>query len=149
MGYGVIESAQSKLHYVASGCIRVTEDTLAQRLQQIFTGVREVIAQFQPEVISIEEAFMGKNANSAIKLGQARGVAIVAASQDGLSVYEYSPREVKQAVVGYGAAEKTQVQQMVKVLLKLSGVPQSDAADALGIAICHANTQKYLKENQR
>jgi crossover junction endodeoxyribonuclease RuvC len=145
-GYGVISvENKSKSLYLSSGCIKITADSVSQRLQQIFNGVREIIANFQPEEIAIEQVFMHQNPGSALKLGQARGVAIVAASLDGLSVAEYSARQIKQSVVGYGAADKTQVQQMVRILLRLSDVPQADAADALAVALCHAQTRSSLQ----
>ncbi len=139
-GYGVIQTDNKKIKYIASGCIRIVADTTAQKLQQVFAGIREVVAQFKPDAAAIEQVFMHRNVNSAIKLGQARGVAMVAASQNGMPVFEYSAKQIKQAVVGYGAADKNQMQQMVKMLLKLSDVPQEDAADALAVAICHVNS---------
>lgn len=138
-GYGVIRVECQKTQYIASGCIRTSGDTVSQRLQQIFHGIREIMSQYPPHEVAIEQIFMHQNPNSALKLGQARGAAMVAASHDGLSVFEYSARQIKQAVVGYGAAQKTQVQHMVKTLLNLSGIPQADAADALAVAICHVN----------
>jgi len=122
----------------------MTQSQLAERLHVIFQGVTQIIQQYQPDQFAIEEVFMAKNAASALKLGQARGAAIVAASHAGLEVSEYSARKVKQAVVGKGAAEKTQVQQMVMQILKLESRPQADAADALAIALCHAHTQQVL-----
>lgn len=143
-GYGVIRQEGHRTLYIASGFISITGDTLADKLQQVYAGVSEVIAQYQPAEFAIEQVFMAKNADSALKLGQARGVAIVAAANQGLPVSEYAARLVKQAVVGSGAADKRQVQQMVAALLKLSALPQADAADALAIAICHANTSLGL-----
>lgn len=143
-GYGVIEQKGRHLRYLGSGCIRLPKEDLAIRLKHIYAGVSEIITQFQPETFAIEQVFMGKNVDSALKLGQARGSAIVAAANADLPVHEYAARLVKQAVVGTGAAKKAQVQHMVKSILKLSAVPQEDAADALAIAICHANTNKTL-----
>ncbi len=143
-GYGVIARKQGKLVYVASGCIRTKDGELAGRLQQIFTGVSDIIRQFGPAQFAIEQVFMAKNPDSALKLGQARGAAIVAATQAELTVAEYSARQIKQAVVGKGSAEKTQVQHMVKHLLSLPGTPQADAADALAVALCHAHTEQSL-----
>jgi crossover junction endodeoxyribonuclease RuvC len=143
-GYGVIRVEHKKINYMASGCIRTAGDDTAQRLQQIFHGLRDIMSQYPPHEIAIEQIFMHQNPSSALKLGQARGAAMVAASHDGLPVFEYSARQIKQAVVGYGAAQKTQVQQMVKTLLSLSGIPQADAADALAVAICHMNSKKTL-----
>ncbi len=142
LGYGVIEASGSRLVYVTCGTIRTTvKYPLAWRLNEIFDGLNEVIQTHRPEVAAVEDVFMSSNARSALKLGQARGAAIVAAMQNGLKVYDYPPRQVKQAVAGYGQAEKAQVQRMVKVLLKLQGSPSEDAADALAVAICHTNQQ--------
>jgi crossover junction endodeoxyribonuclease RuvC len=143
-GYGVIKQVGGKFEYLGSGCIRLQGDELAPRLQQIFNGVSEIINQFQPTDFAIEQVFMAKNPDSALKLGQARGVAIVAATNNNLPVAEYSARQIKQAVVGKGSADKTQVQHMVTHLLKLSATPQADAADALAVALCHSNTQQSL-----
>lgn len=140
-GYGVISSVAGKSEYVASGCIRIAGDHLPDRLQQIYEGVTEVIRIYTPQEMAIEQVFMAKNADSALKLGQARGAAIVAGVSQNLPVAEYAARTIKQAVVGKGGADKTQVQHMVCSILRLPGTPQADAADALAIAICHANTQ--------
>ncbi len=115
-----------------------------QRLKLIFDSISNIITQFTPQECAIEEVFLGKSVSSALKLGQARGSAMVACLQHDLPISEYSPRKVKQALVGNGNADKTQVQHMVKVLLGVSGDVQADAADALAIAICHANTQAHL-----
>jgi crossover junction endodeoxyribonuclease RuvC len=144
-GYGVIQIVKRKANYIASGCIRMQQTAHADRLCQIFTGIREVIDQFQPTQAAIEQVFMHQNPNSAIKLGQARGAAMVAVALSNIPVAEYTPRLVKQAVVGYGAAQKHQVQHMVRLLLELSGTPQADAADALAIALCHAHHQLRLQ----
>lgn len=143
-GYGVIKQNGRQLIYLGSGCIRTSEKELPGRLKQIYAGVSEIITQFQPDEFSIEQVFMSKNADSALKLGQARGSAIVAAVNADLPVYEYAARLIKQAVTGSGAADKAQVQHMVMSMLKLPGKPQADAADALGAAICHANVNKTL-----
>jgi len=140
-GYGVIQLENKKTKYLSSGCIRTKADDVSQRLQQIYHGIREVMSQFPPAEVAIEQVFMHRNPGSALKLGQARGVAIVASSLDGVPVAEYSAKQIKQAVVGYGAADKKQVQEMVRILLKLSGVPQADAADALAVALCHAHSR--------
>ncbi len=140
-GYGVINAVGSRNEYVASGCIRIKGDELPDRLNQVFDGVTEVIRQFSPQEMAIEQVFMARNADSALKLGQARGVAIVASTQQSLPVFEYAARAVKQAVVGKGSADKVQVQHMVAQILKLPGLPQADAADALAIALCHAHTR--------
>lgn len=141
-GYGIIKITGTKPAYVASGCIRIGEHPLNKRLQYIYTGLSEIIQSYQPHEAAIEQIFMHQNAGSALKLGQARGAAIVAVAERPLA--EYSARQIKQSVVGYGAARKEQVQQMVQVLLNLSGVPQADAADALAVAICHAHSRQGL-----
>ncbi len=143
-GFGVIETQGRTLGYVTSGCIRVKDGSLSERLQQIFDGLSEVIRKYKPTEAAIEQVFMSKNADSALKLGQARGVAIVAASSHALDVAEYSARQIKQAVVGHGGADKTQVQHMVTSLLNLSATPQADAADGLAVAICHCNTMQSM-----
>ncbi|MDM8558578.1 crossover junction endodeoxyribonuclease RuvC [Thiotrichales bacterium HSG14] len=138
-GFGVIDVHRQQSKYVVSGCIRMRSESMPLRLAEIYTGINQIIEQYQPTISAIEQVFMHRNAASAIKLGQARGVAIVACVQQGLSVHEYAPTKIKQAVVGTGRAEKTQVQQMVKILLSLSDIPQVDAADALAVALCHAH----------
>lgn len=143
-GYGLVRQRGSQFEYVGSGCIRLQGDDLAQRLQQIFDGVSEIIAQFQPQYFAIEQVFMAKNPDSALKLGQARGAAIVAATNAKLPVAEYSARQIKQSVVGKGNAEKAQVQHMVTYLLKLQAKPQADAADALAVSLCHGHSQQSL-----
>lgn len=137
-GYGVIRQQGRHLEYLGSGCIRTAVDDLPNRLRLVYAGVCEIITQFRPDVFAIEQVFMARNADSALKLGQARGAAIVAAVNHDLPVFEYAARQVKQTVVGTGAAEKVQVQHMVKTILKLPGSPQADAADALAIAMTHA-----------
>ena len=141
-GYGVIEpgGAGSQPRYIASGCINSGRGEMPERLATIYQGMVEVIGQFQPTHAAIEQVFLAKNPDSALKLGQARGVAIAAAVAAGLPIAQYAPRAVKLAVTGTGGAAKTQVQHMVRVLLKLPGTPAEDAADALAIAICHVNT---------
>lgn len=137
-GYGVIASNGLKHRYIDSGCIKVLAKDMAIRLQEIFDGIREIIARYKPEEAAVEQIFLNRNVNSALKLGQARGIALVVPALHAIPVFEYSARLVKQSVVGYGAAEKIQVQHMVKHMLALSGTPQADAADALAIALCHA-----------
>ena len=146
-GYGVVEqSGEGEMHALTSGAIRVSaREPLPQRLEQIFTKLSELIAAQQPELVAIEEVFYAVNVKSALKLGQVRGVAMLAAAAAGLEVCEYAPLTIKSAVVGYGRAEKSQVQQMVMRLLRLPEVPESpDAADALAIAICHLHTAATL-----
>ncbi len=144
-GYGVIDVGGARLLHVASGCIRVQEGDLAARLAEIFEAVRRIVDTYEPQEVAVERVFMHRNADSALKLGQARGAAICAASRGAVSVAEYSAREVKQAVVGTGAAAKSQVQQMVRHLLGLREAPQSDAADALAVALCHGHTGSTLR----
>ncbi len=139
-GYGIIEITDRKVHYVASGCIKAEQGELPQRLGTIYKGVSQIISEFQPLEFAVESVFMAKNAASALKLGQARGVAIAAAVAQDLPVFEYAARQVKQATVGTGRANKEQVAHMVRVLLNLPGLPKADAADALAIALCHVNT---------
>ena len=140
-GYGIIDSDRGKLIFVACGVVKTTPNyPFANRLNEIFDGINEVIQIHDPEAAAVEEVFLSQNPSTALKLGQARGAAVVAAMQNGLSVSDYSPRKIKQAVVGYGQAEKEQVQHMVRVLLNLKGMPSNDAADALAVAICHANS---------
>ena len=143
-GFGLIISNGNKLEYVNSGCIKTQTKLLPERLKIIFDQLCGVIECHQPEQAAIEEVFMGNNASSALKLGQARGAAMVACLSFDLSLSEYSARKVKQAVVGAGAADKAQVNHMVKALLKIKDNLAEDAADALAVAICHANTQASL-----
>ncbi len=138
-GFGIIEIQRRQAVYVGSGCIRMQSKSMPSRLAEIYTGINQIIEQYEPTVSAIEQVFMYRNAASALKLGQARGVAIVACVQGGLLVHEYAPTQIKLAVVGKGRADKTQVQHMVKVLLSLSNTPQEDAADALAVALCHAH----------
>ena len=142
-GYGVIEKAGSGLCHIVHGEIRPgKEATLSSRLQTIYDGLREVIRQSAPGALAIEDIFYGKNVRSLIRQGHVRGVAILAGKQGGIPVYEYSPLEIKKAVVGYGRAEKAQVQKMAKAILNLTELPPPDAADALAVAICHVNFLK-------
>lgn len=143
-GYGLIRSVGSKLEFIACGCVRTNSEDQPPRLKQIFTELCSVITEFKPDEAAVEEVFMGRNAASAIKLGQARGSAMVACLSQDLPVAEYSARKVKQAIVGAGGAEKAQVQHMVKALLSISDTLAEDAADALAVAICHANTNNSL-----
>ena len=144
-GFGIVDAQRKQLTYVASGCIRINTDVSgAERLKQIYAGVSEIIETYHPTEGAIEKVFMFQNAGSALKLGQARGVAMVTMANHGLPVSAYSAKQVKQSVVGYGAADKAQVQYMVKTLLRLSGAPQEDAADALAIALCHIHSRQSL-----
>jgi crossover junction endodeoxyribonuclease RuvC len=145
-GYGVIDIDGSRLRYVASGSIRTTQGEFPERLGEIYDGVLVLIQTHAPQEVAVEEVFLARNANSALKLGQARGAALAAVVSNGLQVNEYAARRVKQAVTGTGGATKQQVQHMVRVLLNLEAAPAGDAADALAIAICHINTRTPLFE---
>ena len=138
-GYGIIREKNRALEYIDSGCIRTAEGELSQRLLEIFNGVCHLMETYTPHEVAIEEVFMHENPSAALKLGHARGVAMVACASHRVNVSEYSAREVKLSLVGYGAAQKEQVKHMVVKLLMLNSAPQSDAADALGIAICHSH----------
>ena len=139
-GYGVIDCQGQALTFVTCGVIRTSEKKpFPERLEEIYEGIVEVIGAYKPQLAGIEDIFTAINPRSALKLGHARGVLILAARQHGLLLEEYSPTVVKQAVAGYGQAPKEQVQQMVRVLLKLAASPSQDAADALAVAICRAN----------
>lgn len=143
-GFGIIEVHKNQHKYITSGCIKLKSSCPHENLNQIYSGISQIIAEHKPDEGAIEQIFMHNNPGSAIKLGQARGVAIVAMTQKGLVVSDYSARQIKQSVVGYGAAKKEQIQIMVCKLLNLSGMPQADAADALAVAICHANSRQGL-----
>jgi len=140
-GYGLIQNQANRLQYIHSGFIKVQGKQFPEKLGYIFSQLSEVIEQHQPQQMSIESVFMHKNADSALKLGQARGAAICAGHHAGLQVFEYAPREIKLTIVGKGSAQKDQVQHMVKHLLSLRQDLQSDESDALAIAICHAQHQ--------
>lgn len=144
-GYGLIKESGSKIEYIDSGCIRTSpEGELSHKLLQIYNGICQLMDQYSPTEVAIEQVFMHENPNSALKLGHARGVAMVAAASHRVKVSEYSAREIKQMIVGYGAAEKDQVSHMVIHLLALNKAPQKDAADALAIAICHSHMRHNL-----
>lgn len=145
-GYGCVESDGRRLRLVSSGVIRAQPgDAFPARLARIHSELLLVLAEARPDAVAIENVFHAVNARSALKLGHARGVAMLAAVQAVCDVVEYTPAEVKRAVVGYGRAEKPQVQQMVKLLLGLPRIPTPhDAADALAVAICHANTARFV-----
>jgi crossover junction endodeoxyribonuclease RuvC len=142
-GYGVIRLEGNKTFHLESGCIRITAENTGVRLQQIYIGLKKIIQQHQPIEAAVEQVFMHQNPGSALKLGQARGAAIVALD---LPFAEYSARQVKQSVVGYGAAKKEQVQHMVRQLLNMQEYVQADAADALAVALCHAHTRFSLQK---
>jgi len=141
-GFGIIEVRGDRVFCVTHGVIRTGGGEFPQRLGMIFSGLRDLIRDHQPDQAAIESVFINRNPGSALKLGQARGAAVCAAIAHGLPVFEYSPRSVKQAVVGRGGAEKEQVGHMVAVLLKMQGDIAEDAADALAVALCHQHTQQ-------
>ena len=145
-GYGIIDSDGMHSHYVASGCIYVKGDSLPERLGDIYTRVSEILVEWQPVEMSIEQVFVNKNVESALKLGQARGAAICAGVQGQLKVSEYTPKAIKNAVVGTGNASKEQVQHMMGMLLNLQKQLQADEADALGVALCHAHNRKLMNQ---
>lgn len=141
-GYGIIDTEGNRLRHVDNGIVKTrSSDALPVRLKAIYDGLSEILSKFSPEEVAIEQVFMAKNPRAALTLGHARGTAVVAAVNLGMSVHEYSALQVKSAVVGYGHASKQQVQQMVKALLNLPEVAQEDAADALAVAICHAHSR--------
>lgn len=132
----------TRVQQVEFGCLQIRGDDLGDRLRQIHDGVRDIVERFAPAEIAAEKVFVHRNPASAIKLGQARGAALVAGVGAGLTLFEYSPNEIKQAITGRGHAEKQQIQHMVKLLLGLPRAPQSDAADALAVAICHGHVRE-------
>jgi crossover junction endodeoxyribonuclease RuvC len=145
-GYGIVDKAERGLHCVFYQEIKPARGAgLSVSLLTVYNGITEAINQFHPEIMAIEDIFYGKNVQSLIKQGHVRGVAVLAAAQAGMEIYEYSPLEIKKAVSGYGFADKRQVQVMVKNILKLAELPPSDAADALAAAICHIH---FLKTEQ-
>jgi len=138
-GYGVLEKKNGRIYLIEFGVVKTTaKDPMAKRLQTLYDGICEVIASLHPHEFAIETVFVGKNIQSALKLGHARGVAILAAGTAGLNVSEYAPREIKQSITGTGSASKEQVQYMVKSILNLKQIPKpNDAADAVAIALSH------------
>ena len=141
-GFGVIRVERNQAHYVSSGTIRLpVKEALSARLRVLFESLSEVIGTYQPTAAAIESVFLAKSADAALKLGHARGAAVVACVTNDLDVYEYAARQIKQSVVGTGAADKQQVQYMVAALLGLSAKPAEDAADGLAAALCHCHMQ--------
>ena len=141
-GYGIIDVEGNRLRHVDNGIVKTrSSDPLPLRLKAIYDGLTVVLKQFSPEAVAIEQVFLAKNPKAALTLGHARGTAVIASVNLNLEVHEYSALQVKSAVVGYGHAAKQQVQHMVKTLLNLPEVAQEDAADALAVAICHANSR--------
>ena len=145
-GYGIIDKEGNRLIHVDNGAIFTdSQKDFPLRLQRIYRGLTEVIERFRPDAVAVENIFFATNVQSALKLGQARGAAIVAGVNAGLPVFEYTALQVKQAVVGHGRADKQQVQKMLKVLLNLPEVAQEDASDALATAVCHAHSVGMYK----
>ncbi len=144
-GYGVVEKQKGGLTHVIHGEVRIAKGlSLSSSLSMIYDNLLEVVRQTSPDAIVVEDIFYAKNVKSLIRQGETRGVVILAGSRSSIPVYEYTPLEVKKAVVGYGRAEKNQIQNMVRAILKLTELPPIDAADALAIAICHANSSKVV-----
>ena len=141
-GFGVLDCEGDRTIYVASGSVNSVAGDFPARLKVIFRAISEIVAEYRPDLVSVESVFMHKNPSSALKLGHARSAAICATFDQDVAVFEYAPREIKQAVVGTGAATKEQVQHMIKQLLQLDGDPSPDAADALAVALCHANQRR-------
>lgn len=149
-GYGLIQSDGQELGLIDYGAIRTpAEWSLPRRLEHIYRELTALIVKYQPTDAVVEKLFFSKNVRTALSVGQARGVALLAAAEAGISIHEYTPLQIKQAVVGYGRAEKNQIQQMVKMLLQLDTIPEpDDAADALAVAICHAHSAHWAQLSQ-
>jgi len=144
-GYGVVEKTKGGLKHVLHGEVRMAKGmALSACLSTIYDNLMEVVKHSSPDAIAVEDIFYGKNIKSLIRQGETRGVVILAGAHSSIPVFEYTPLEVKKAVVGYGRAEKNQIQNMVKAILHLRELPRADAADALAIAICHANFLKMV-----
>jgi crossover junction endodeoxyribonuclease RuvC len=144
MGYGVVEGRSGALRAVDYGVLLTTNaDPMPQRLYYLYGRLQELIATLRPDAVAVEELFFNRNVRTALAVGQARGVVLLAAAHAGLPVFEYTPLQVKDAVVGYGRATKDQVQQMIRVLLSLDAIPRpDDAADALAVAVCHLHSAR-------
>jgi len=142
-GYGIVEKIQERYLDIGHGEIKITKGTLfTATLERIYNELFSIVEREKPDAVAIEDIFYGKNIKSLIKQGHVRGVAILAGSKHHLPVFEYTPLEIKKAVVGYGHAEKVQVQKMIQVIMKFSELPPADASDAIAVAICHINHQK-------
>ncbi len=148
-GYGIIDSDGRKSSYVGSGVIRSSNENFLERLIEIFLGIQEVATDFSPNQVAIEQVFLAQNPTSALKLGQARGVAVAAIAGTNSKMYEYSARTIKQSLVGNGSASKEQVQHMVSVLLSSPKTKSLDESDALAIALCHAHNIPIIKIKER
>lgn len=148
-GFGIIEVDGRTISHVINGRLKVGDGDFSDRLRQIFEGLSDIIERYQPDIMAVEKVFLHKNADSALKLGQARGAAICAAVSRQLRVHEYSATEIKKAVVGNGHARKEQVQYMMSVIFKLAEQPEEDAADALACALTHAHLAALGGAGQR
>jgi crossover junction endodeoxyribonuclease RuvC len=144
-GFGIIEATNNNFKAKEYGCIKTSSsEPMAERLSTLYQGLKKIIKKFNPNVIAVEQVFFSKNVKTALSIGQARGVALLASAQEGIPLFEYTPLQVKIAVSGYGRADKSQVQKMVRVLLKMDEIPKpDDAADGLAIALCHGFSAKY------
>ena len=151
LGWGVIEYGASRYRLLGCGTVETEKDTLwPERLKTIYTGLADIIEQYRPDESAVEELFFNSNQKTAIKVGEARGAAVLACANAGLKVFEYTPLQVKQALTGYGRAEKRQMQEMVRTILGLGKAPRpDDAADAVAIAICHANSSGYIESLEK
>lgn len=141
-GFGVLDFSGAAPSYVSSGTVKSVDGGFADRLRVIFESVSAIVGEYRPDVVAVESVFMHKNASSALKLGHARSAALCATFGHDVEVFEYAPREIKQAIVGTGSATKEQVQHMVVSILQLDGTPAPDAADALAAALCHGHQQR-------
>ncbi len=148
LGFGIVKYEANKFTVIDYGAITTEAGTpMSRRLSQIYSSLTDIILKYKPDAFAVEELFFNKNIKTALTVGHARGVAVLAGSICGVQVYEYTPLQVKQAVVGYGRAEKSQIQQMVKILLNLREIPKpDDVADALAVAICHGNSSNFAEQ---
>lgn len=148
LGFGLVRYEANKFTVIDYGAITTAAGTkMSDRLTRIYEGLTGIIDRYKPDAFAVEELFFNKNIKTALTVGHARGVAVLAGSMSGVPVYEYTPLQVKQAVVGYGRAEKSQMQQMVKILLNLREIPKpDDVADALAVAICHGNSSNFSEQ---
>ena len=150
-GYGFVRAVNSKFEMVDKGNIKTTAKTPSpERLKVISDALDGLVEQYQPQALAIEELFFSKNVTSALAVGEARGIAKLVAANNGIPVFDYKPTEIKMAIVGYGAATKRQIQEMIKVVLNLDFIPQPDhAADALALAMCHLRSRKFLELREK
>lgn len=148
LGYGLVKYEAGRFSIIDYGAITTDAGiNMSERLTIIYKGLVDIIERYRPDAFAIEELFFNKNIKTALTVGHARGVAILAGSESGVQVYEYTPLQVKQAVVGYGRADKNQIQQMVKIILNLKEIPKpDDVADALAVAICHGNSSNFSEQ---